>query len=221
MAVERIKFKGTPNIGVFLLVTDSYAVVPPDTPNKVIRAIKENLEVEPVKSSIGESRLIGVLSAGNTKGLLVPYYTLDDELEALKKALDVNVSRVPGKITAIGNVVLANEEACLVSPELESDAVKVIEETLNVTVKRGTISNLPIVGSSGVATSKGVLVHPQVTAKELEALEKLFRVPVDTGTVNGGVPYVKVGLVANSFGALVGEDTTGPEIQNIVAVLDV
>ncbi|MBS7287932.1 MAG: translation initiation factor IF-6 [Candidatus Freyarchaeota archaeon] len=221
MGVTRIRFKGTSSIGAFMLATDSYAIVPPDTPGKVIRAIKENLEVKPVKSLIGESRLVGVLSAGNPKGLLVPYYALDEELEALRKSLGINVSRVPGKLTAIGNVVLTNEKACLASPELGDDAIAVIEETLDVTVQRGTIANLPIVGSSGVATGKGVIVHPNSTSKELRVLEKLFGISVDVGTVNGGMPYVRVGLVANSVGALVGEDTTGPEIQNLINILNI
>ncbi len=221
MAVTRIKFKGTSSIGVFMLATDSYAIVPPDTPRKVIRAVRETLEVEAVKSLIGESRLIGVLSAGNQKGLLVPYYALEDEIEGLKRALGVNVSRVPGKVTAIGNMVLTNEKACLVSPELEDDTLSLIEETLDVTVQRGTIAGLPIVGSSGVATSKGVIVHPQSTSKELEVLKKFFGIPVDVGTVNGGMPYVRIGLVANTTGALIGEDTTGPEIQNLINILDI
>lgn len=221
MGIARIKFKGTSSIGVFILATESYAIVPPDTPGKVIRAIKENLEVEAVKSLIGESRLVGVLSAGNPNGLLVPYYALEEEIDALRKSLGINVSRVPGKITAIGNVVLTNEKACLASPELGDEAISVIEETLNVTVRKGTIANMTIVGSSGVATSKGVIVHPQSTSSELRELEKLFGIPVDVGTVNCGVPYVKVGLVANSVGALVGEDTTGPEIQNIMNVLNI
>jgi len=221
LAVTRIKFKGTSSIGVFIMATDSYAIVPPDTPGKIIRAIRENLEVDVVKSLIGESRLVGVLSAGNPKGLLVPYYTLDEELDALKKYLGVKVSRVPGKMTAIGNLVLANEKACLISPELGDDAATVIEETLDVTVQRGTIAGLPIVGSSGVATSKGVVVHPQSTSNELKTLEKLFGISVDVGTVNGGMPYVRIGLVANTVGALVGEDTTGPEIQNLINILDI
>ena len=38
-------------------------------------------------------------------------------------------------------------------------------------------------------------------------------------TINRGIPYVKIGLVANSGGAICGKTTTGPELMRIKNVL--
>ena len=46
-------------------------------------------------------------------------------------------------------------------------------------------------------------------------LEELFGLPVDVGTVNLGSPLVGSGLLANSFGYLAGEESTGLELGRI------
>jgi translation initiation factor 6 len=52
-------------------------------------------------------------------------------------------------------------------------------------------------------------------------LSDVLKVPVDVGTVNCGVPYVATGLLGNSYGAVVGLLTTGPEMFIIGQALDV
>ena len=94
MAVTRIRYKGTSNIGVFILATEKYALVPPDAPDKVLNVLKETLEVEVVKASIGESSIVGVLAAGNSEGVVVPYYTLDEEIERLRKTLQLSLIHI-------------------------------------------------------------------------------------------------------------------------------
>jgi len=51
-------------------------------------------------------------------------------------------------------------------------------------------------------------------------LEELFELPVDVGTVNLGSPLVGSGLLANSYGYLAGDETTGPELGRIEDALD-
>ena len=57
--------------------------------------------------------------------------------------------------------------------------------------------------------------------EELRRLSEFFEVPVDIGTVNFGVAFIRTGLVANNYGALVGEKTTGPEILRITKALSI
>jgi translation initiation factor 6 len=56
--------------------------------------------------------------------------------------------------------------------------------------------------------------------KEKELLKSVLRVPVEVGTVNCGLPYVKTGLLGNSYGAVAGLLTTGPELFIIESALD-
>ena len=43
---------------------------------------------------------------------------------------------------------------------------------------------------------------------------------MDVGTVNLGSPLVGSGLLANSYGYLAGDETTGPELGRIEDALD-
>jgi translation initiation factor 6 len=73
---------------------------------------------------------------------------------------------------------------------------------------------------AAITTNKGVLCHPKITPKERTLLESVFDVPVSIGTVCHGMPYVGVGVVANSNGALTGTYTTGIELGRIEEALD-
>jgi len=78
---------------------------------------------------------------------------------------------------------------------------------------------LNTVGMAAVATNKGVLCHPKVTDEEKEMLSSLFQVPLMIGTVNHGIPLIGSGLIANSFGFVVGSSTTGIEMGRIEEAL--
>ncbi len=54
---------------------------------------------------------------------------------------------------------------------------------------------------------------------EKKLLQDVLKAQVDVGTINGGVPYVSSGLLANDNGTIIGNLTTGPEIVMISNVL--
>ena len=70
-------------------------------------------------------------------------------------------------------------------------------------------------------SNKGVLAHPLIREEEKRKIQEVLKVPVETGTINGGVPYVKMGIVANSKGAVVGTLTTGPELMAMTRTLGI
>ena len=222
MAISLLDIRGSPNIGVYTLTTDLYTVLPIEVSEAKKETIKKFLNTEIIYTSIGDSTLLGVLSRANSNGILVPYYTHDEEIEKIRKAVDVNVVKMDCNKTALGNLVLANDRGVVVDPELteEKGVVKQIEDALGVEVVQGTIVGLPYVGSLAVATNKGVLTHPMLREDERKLLEDVLKVPVEVGTVNRGVPFVAPGLMANSFGVLAGFITTGPEIVMLSQSLD-
>ena len=214
MDISLLDIRGSPNIGVYTLTTDRYTVIPIEISEAKTEKIKRYLNTNIIYTSIGDSTLLGVLSTANSNGIVVPYYTHDEEVGQIKKAVDVNVIKINCNKTALGNLILANDRGAVIDPELikEKRAVKQIEDALGVEVAEGTIVGLPYVGSLAVATNKGVLAHPMLREDERKLLEEVLKVPVEVGTINRGVPFVASGLMANSFGALAGFITTGPEI---------
>nr|MDO8080765.1 translation initiation factor IF-6 [Candidatus Freyarchaeota archaeon] len=220
MVILRSSFFGDSNIGVFLLVTENYAILPKSRPITNKSKIERALKVEIVETNIGQSFIIGVLAAGNSRGLVVPDFTTDEEIENIKQCLDINIDRVPGKINALGNTILVNDNAALVHPRFSEEAIKIIKKNLNVDVYRGNIAESPLVSSVAVATNSGILTHPLTDDKTLEWLSEKFNTPASVGTINCGSPYIKVGLVANTKGALAGKETTGPELFQIGQALN-
>ncbi len=200
-------------LGVFATCTEEFAFVPYDTPDGTITELEESLDVVAVRSLVGGSFIIGSLMRGNTKGMLAASFILNKELRIIRK--HIKAARLSGELNAAGNLILANDNAALVHPDFSDKSVGIIEKTLGVDVKKGTVGGLKTVGMAGIATNRGVLVHPKTTLTEISVLEELFNLPVDIGTVNFGSPLVGSGLLANSKGYVAGEDTTGPEISRI------
>ncbi|MCX6695359.1 MAG: translation initiation factor IF-6 [Candidatus Altiarchaeota archaeon] len=209
MQVIQTRVHGEDFIGLLGFATDTYAILSPN--------FRENeiLGVPTLKSRIYGTNLVGIFCAGNSNGLILPYFISDDSMNNIKafmKKLDVNVVRVSGDYTAIGNLVACNDHAAVVSPDIQD--IKGIREALDVEVFVRKISGNSETGACVVATNKGFMAHPNAE-HELGYLEKTFNVKGDVGTVNRGVGFVKSGLIANSNGYATGMLTTPIELGRI------
>jgi translation initiation factor 6 len=206
---------GSSYVGVFVAATDEYAVLRPDLEDDLAAAIADELDCEPVETTIGGSVTVGSLLVGNEAGLLASSRIRDHEREHLEDATGLPVTELPGRINAAGNVVLTNDYGAVVHRELPEGAVSAIESGLDVPVERGDIAGVRTVGTAAEATNRGVLCHPKTTDDELDGLENSLDVHADIGTISYGAPLVGAGLVANEAGYVAGEETTGPELGRI------
>ena len=92
--LKRIDLTGNPNLGVYISVNEDFCHCSFKPPWWYMGdIIKETLDAEVIKSSIAGSNLAGALTAGNSNGFLVSYYTDDREINKLK-SLGLNVSRL-------------------------------------------------------------------------------------------------------------------------------
>ena len=212
---------GNASIGVYSLVNDRIAIVPPQVPDSKRQKVEEWLKVKVVATTVGKSVVTGALACSNSNGVILPPFAQEEEIEAIKSASDLNVTIMDTKKTAYGNMVLANDRGAVADPRLEKRVLNKIGDTLGVEVVSNEIAGLPYVGSLATATNKGVLAHPMVKEEERKVLEDVLKVHVDVGTINCGIPYVATGLLANSNGAVAGFLTTGPEMFIIGQALDV
>ena len=212
---------GNASIGVYSLVNDRIAIVPPQVPDSKRQKVEEWLKVTVVATTVGKSVVTGALACSNSNGVILPPFAQEEEIEAIKSASELNVTIMDTKKTAYGNLILANDKGSVADPKLERRVVNKIGDTLGVEVVSNEIAGLPYVGSLATATNKGVLAHPMVKEEERKVLEDVLKVHVDVGTINCGIPYVATGLLANSNGAVAGFLTTGPEMFIIGQALDV
>ena len=212
---------GNASIGVYSLVNDRIAIIPPQVPESKRQKVEEWLKVKVVATTVGKSVVTGALACSNSNGVILPPFATEEEVEAIKSASDFNVTVMDTKKTAYGNLVLANDKGAVADPRLDRGVVNKIGDTLGVEVVSSEIAGLPYVGSLATATNKGVLAHPMLKGEERKVLEDVLKVPVDVGTINCGIPYVATGLLGNSYGAVMGLLTTGPEMFIIGQALDV
>ncbi len=212
--LKRMNLTGSPNLGVYISVNDEVAIVPFNLSTEVEDIIKETLEVDTIKTSIAGCNLNGALAVGNSNGFVVSPYINEKELQTLEDA-GLNVSLMPGKYTAVGNIIAANDHGAIIGPKVGEKAVKVIEDTLKVPVEISSIADSNIIGSSSLVTNKGFLVHRDASYEELDFVEEVFKVEGNIGTVCKGMPLVGACGIANSQGAIVGESTTGPEMARL------
>ncbi|MCX9080590.1 MAG: translation initiation factor IF-6 [Candidatus Methanoperedens sp.] len=214
---RKLNISGSPVLGVFASCTDNFVFVPYDTAEESIGELEESLGAEACRTSVSGSSIVGSLMRGNNNGMMVAGFVLEKELRAIRK--HIKAARLTQELNAAGNLILANDTAALVHPDISEKSIKIIQKTLGVEVKRGTLGGLKTVGMAGVATNTGVLVHPKSSPAEISLIEELFKLPVDIGTVNFGSPLVGSGLLANNKGYVVGEETTSPEISRIEDIL--
>ncbi len=222
MPIDLIGLFGSSSIGVYSLATEKLAIVPPQMSSMKAKRLEEHLQVKVIRTTIGKSVLVGALANANTSGVVLPHYVTKEEVDTIKSAApDVNIVIMDTKRTAYGNMVLANDKGAIADPRLKDEDLASISDALDIEVVLGEIASLPYVGSLATATNKGVLVHPLLKEEEQQLLKEVLKVPVDVGTVNCGIPYVGMGLIANSRGAVAGFVTTGPELFIIGQALDV
>jgi len=218
MKIEKSGIHRNPFVGIYLRASDSLAIVPKTLSPHVDEQLHRVLGVgQVVRLFINESPIIGVLCALNSKGCVIPHSSDAQERSLLKKA-GLNVCVISGPVSP-GNAILANDRAALVSPLFSKADAKKIGDSLGVEVFQQSLAGLATVGASSVVTNRGFLAYNETSETELKFLEKIFGVMGGIGTCNGGVPFGSLGIVANSRGALIGESTTGYEVQRIYQAL--
>ncbi len=221
MGLHLIDIYRSPNIGVFLKGNDKYLLVPKGLAQTKSDKLCSSLHVSAVPASVGESRLLGPLISMNNNGMLVSRLAEDVEVGELRTATGMNVSRLDSKLTAVGNLVVANDKCALVSPVLDPRAIAQVKDVLGTEVERTPIGEYHQVGSFVVATNSGAAVYPGLDEKEVGRIGSMLGVEAYPTSVNSGVPYVASGIVANSKNAIVGSQTTGPELVFITRALAV
>ncbi|MHC1593482.1 MAG: translation initiation factor IF-6 [Methermicoccaceae archaeon] len=215
---RRLSLEGGSSIGVFARCTERYVLVRPSS-KEVVQKLSKTLGVEVVELTLSTSTVVGSLACANSSGVVVTPHASEDEVLFLENATGCTVQRLDDKMTACGNIVVANDYGAVVHPALTNSSLKLIEKTLNVRSVRGTVGGLCTTGMAAAATNKGVLVHPRTTAQEVSLIEDVLNVPAEVGTVNFGSSLIGAGLIANTKGYLAGSDTTGFELGRIEKAL--
>lgn len=210
----KTNFRSNPNIGLYAYATDEYCLVGPEVPEEMHKEIADILGVPVHVCTIAGTGLVGVFLAGTNETLLIPHITNEHERERLID-LGISYAVIETDHTALGNNLVCTKNGCLASTEYSENERRAISDALGVPVKAFRVGEeVTVIGSCLATTSTGCLAHKGLADFEAAMAQSTLGVPVMLGTVNLGNPYVRSGLIANSYGMLIGDLSGGPEIVN-------
>ena len=215
MGISTGDILGHSQVGVYLSVVGDVLFHPHSLSNEAIHELESAFELEMYPFMVGGSSLIGSLLKGNRKGIAVADIATEGELDELTSFGDVVVMQ--SGVNAAGNLVECNDIGAVVSPVIPPcpNGLEMIGEVLGVNAVRCKVAGHDTVGSMLVANSKGVLSHPDISSEEAGVIQDALGVPLMVGTVGFGSPFVGAGCTASDVHAMVGEGSTGPELNRI------
>jgi translation initiation factor 6 len=212
MGLYLVELYRSPNIGIFLRANDKVLLIPKGAASTKSEKLARDLQVSPCFVSVGGTRLLGPLVSMNNRGMLVSRLVEDYEIKEITSQTGLVVEPFRSRYTAVGNLVAANDKGAIVSPLLEPAAISQVKDVLGVEAHRMSIPDYSQVGALMVATNKGAAVYAKLSEQEVQEVGGVFDVEAYPSSVNGGVPFLTSGVVANSANAVVGNLTTGPEL---------
>lgn len=228
MALKLADINGNPFIGVFCRLIGDHAICPLEATDEFTDILEETLGVKTIKATLGNTNLHGSLIGGNSRGFIVPYFYRMEEISDAFSSLDIDLEEkgIKGAVsnehlTAWGNNILVNDRTALVNPDIGKKSMALLEETLGVEAVYGTIAGIKTVGSVAALNGNGMIVHPKITDDEKDILKDIFKIDIEISTVNFGSPYIGASLIANDKGAIVGDKTSGVEMNRIENILDI
>lgn len=213
MGINKLNFHNDPNIGLYGFGTDEYCLI--GNIEKDVDRLKKNLEVPIIGSSISGTNLPGIFCAGNSSGIIVPNIIKKKELTFLEKKFEV--LKIDSKYTALGNLILMNDNGIIISKKIEDHKDAIIDFfNLDVSIFEDRID---IIGSLSVCNNKGCIISKFIDKNNIKLIEDKLKINADYATINFGSNFVKSGVITNSNGLFLGDLTSGPEMDRVSEIL--
>lgn len=201
-----------PNIGIYAAACDECVFLPRGFERAKAERISGRLGARPVLASVAGTRVLGTMMVAVGRTALLPATALAPEAELIAAA-GMEVAVIESRYTALGNLVCANAHGAIVSPEVPRADAAAIGDALGVEAVQTRIAGYHQVGAMLAANSSGGVIHPEASDEEVSLVSGVLHARIELATVNGGVPFVSSGLLANNRAVMAGSFTSGPEIM--------
>ncbi len=210
----RTSFHQNPNVGLYSYANEKICLLPLTVSREQEKEIGEILKVPTYRMNLCGTSMLGVFIAGNNNSILIPSISFDAEIKKLE-SWKIHHHILMTDHTALGNNLVANDHACLISPDIEPFKAEIKKMLQVEKIEVFTIGGIPTIGALMSLNDKGCLLSAFATEEEAAYVSQFFKVPVTRGTVNLGSPHVRSGVTANNHGFIFGDRTGGPEAIQI------
>tara|TARA_B100000686_G_scaffold300358_1_gene334818 strand:- start:1556 stop:2221 length:666 start_codon:yes stop_codon:yes gene_type:complete len=213
MDIIKYDFYRGPNIGIYTRVNDDFIFLPHGFAYTKSDKLSEYLQVTPLEISVANARVLGIMMAVNNHGILLPSTCSEDEFNHIKQETDLNVEILDVKNNALGNMMCINDKGGVISPLIPKSELQKIHDVLDIETMQTKIAGFQQVGAVITSSQKGAIIHPEADEEDMKRISNLLGVNIEAATINGGIPFVSSGILANNNAVVVGSLTNGPEIM--------
>ncbi len=223
MAIIKTEIFGRSLIGVFLETNNSFVLYPSTLNKSDLSKLKQIFNVPCYSLTINNSNLLGIYSASNKYGIILPEIIRNDELGDIAQDIkdlgdSMRVETLKSRDNAFGNLILCNDKGAIISSLLRPYKEQ-IADVLNVETVVYDFAGMILPGSIAIANNNGCLVHPLANNADIDYISSVLKVETDVSTINRGAPYLSAGAVVNDEFGVFGSRTTGPEMMRLTNVL--
>ena len=216
MKVSKTRILGSSYVGLFAITNNKLCITARGTAPKTKKGIEEALDVKVVEAGIYDSNLLAVFAKMNNKSAYVPSYALDREVEEIEKEIKVHVVQTE---QALGNLSEVNDTYAIVSNTLKQNAVNSFKES-GLEILQQNIAKTDAIGSSLLLLNNSFLISPNATEEEVKKIQETLNIKGGASTANTGDSFVRNSVLANEVGFVVGDQTTGHELNRIEEALE-
>ena len=220
--VSLLELENNAQIGMYFLATDNFVLC--GKKNLTLeqkQSIEGILQVPLIEFSCYNTELVGVFMQvdRDSQKIYVPFDIYEEELVQLKELCtkhNYEIISINSTQNTLGNLIASTKNHMIISFELKKNVLE-IEKASSKKVFILEDNNLHQAGALLYSVKNKTLASTGLRDEDLEKLEKEIE---NITTVNSGSLYISSGIVANSFGILIGNSTTSVEIQTILESLD-
>jgi translation initiation factor 6 len=216
MKVSKTRILGSSYVGLFAITNNKLCITARGIAQKTKTGIEEALDVKVIEAGIYDSNLLAVFAKMNNKAVYLPSYALDHEVEAIEKEIKVNIVQTE---QALGNLIEVNDTHAIVSNTLKQNAIDSISSS-GLEILQQNIAKTDAIGSSLLLLNNSFIINPNAEEEEVKRIQETLNIKGGASTANTGDAFVRNSVVANEAGFLVGDQTTGHELNRIEEALE-
>jgi translation initiation factor 6 len=216
MHVKQSSVNGTSSIGLYGFANDTFALIGDTAPESFEDHVETVLDVPTTRVTVAGTNLIGAFITGNNETILVPDILEPHEKDVFKD-LPVDVAVIHTNYTCLGNNVIVNDSAAMVSPAFNEAEATHIGDALSVDATQAGLAGIEAIGTLAAFNNDAdrMVISNDISDDEFEQVIDHFNVAGTPSSVNQGASQIRCGVLCNQNGFLIGKASGGPEITTI------